>query len=66
LSELLQELLDFTNAEKDAVLLNSCGDLGRVDIQTTEKANGKRASGKDFEKFQLGEIDLYACTYTFL
>ena len=65
LSELLDLLAKRFKVEKDAFLLNSCEDVGRVDIQTMETAKGKKPSDNEMEQWKRGELDLYACTYTF-
>lgn len=44
--------------------LNSCDEIGRVDIQVYESADGCKAIERELEEWKKGEYDLWLCTYT--
>lgn len=64
LSDLIQSIKDFTEAENDDLLLNSCEEKGRIDAQVMENALGIKATNKELESWKQGKIDLYLCTYS--
>ncbi len=64
--ELLQELMDFCGqSNKENVLLNSCGEDGRIDIQGLEDGDGTIASAPEIVKWKRGKQRLWAVTYIF-
>mgnify|MGYP000850386816 CR=1 FL=1 len=62
LKSLLDKLQGFTGC--DGVLLNSCEEQGRVDLQRHETVNGVAASESDMQLWRDGKKKLYAVTYT--
>ena len=62
LAALLEDLKIFTGC--DDILLNSCNEQGRVDLQGYETADGSTASASDMQLWKDGKIKLYAVTYT--
>jgi hypothetical protein len=65
LDDLLPSLLDFTGADINAVELNACGDIGRIDISILEDENSSFATMKQIEQWKKGEIKLWNSLYTF-
>lgn len=63
LGALLADLKEF--AGHDDVLLNSCGDIGRIDIQGLEDEEGIVPSKKEMALWKEGKFTLYAVIYTF-
>ena len=64
LAGLLEELKNFTGC--DDILLNSCDEIGRVDLQGYETADGGTASESGMQLWKDGKIKLYSVTYTAL
>lgn len=66
ITKLLQKLQEEFNCTRDDILLNSCDELGRIDVQVLQlKAfNRHKISEKNYNKFKNGEIDLWFTTYT--
>ena len=62
LKGLLDKLREFTGC--DDILLNSCDEQGRVDLQGHETADGGTASESDMQLWKAGKKKLYAVTYT--
>ena len=62
LKGLLNKLRGFTGC--DDILLNSCEEQGRVDLQGYETVDGSPASESDMQLWKDGKIKLYAVTYT--
>lgn len=65
LDGLFKELLSFTGAETKEMQLNSCDELGRVDICTMENDYGYSASKQQLAEWKDGKIQLWYCIYTF-
>ena len=65
LIETLYDIRTFLGAEKEDVLINACGEDGRVDVFVLENYNGDRASSIELGQWRKGEIKLYHCTYSF-
>lgn len=64
--DLIEQLMGFcATSNKDSVMLNSCEDIGRVDIQLMENEFGYAASRAEIEDWKLGNVKLYAVTYSF-
>lgn len=64
--ELIGALQTFTQSEEpENILINSCDVRGRVDIQTLETEEGRRASPNDIARWKKGERRLFAATYIF-
>ena len=64
LKGLLDELREFTSC--DDILLNSCDEQGRIDLQGYETADCETASETDVQLWRDGKKKLYAVTYTAL
>lgn len=62
---LLNELLAFTGANYEDIQLNSCDEVGRVDISIMENADGARATKWEIESWKEADIQLWDCIYTF-
>ena len=65
LDGLIQQILDFTGADTDAMELNSCGDIGRIDISILEDENSSFATRGQIEQWKEGKIKLWNSIYTF-
>ena len=66
LPELIKKCAEFCGARDNCdVLLNSCEELGRVDIQVMETDDGQTAWSGQIEQWKRGEIRLWASCYTF-
>ena len=65
LQGLLDGLLSFVDGEKDCLELNSCDELGRVDISVLENADGYRATRQQIEAWKEGKLELWDAIYTF-
>jgi len=65
-NELIAKLMEFTDVDdKQNVLINSCDQDGRIDIQRYEDEQGCLADASEMDAFKRGEIDLYLACYTF-
>lgn len=67
-----QDLIDnlkreFKATSNDDFLLNSCDELGRLDLQVYQREafNCARVSEASIESWKAGKIDLYLTCYTF-
>lgn len=56
---------EFEIESKEDVLLDSCGDKGRLDIQRMEDCDGNIASLRQIDRWKRGNQQLWACTYIF-
>ena len=66
LEKLIQELMIFCKVtDKQDVLLDSCDEKGRVDIQRYETLKGRVATEKDLELWKEGKLDLYLTCFSF-
>lgn len=62
---LIQSLLGFTGADYEALELDSCDEVGRLDISVMEDDNGSHATRHQIEEWKEGKIRLWDCIYTF-
>lgn len=62
LAELLEALKSFTGCNN--ILLKSCGEMGRVDLQRHETIKEDPATGNDYAAWKRGEKKLFHVTYT--
>ena len=53
------------NDDKENILLNSCDEIGRLDIQVMEDDDGTAASKAQVESWKKGECRLWLACYTF-
>jgi hypothetical protein len=65
LDGLLNDLLAFTGANYEDIQLNSCDEVGRVDISVMEDDHGSMATRKQIADWKDGEVRLWDCIYTF-
>ena len=67
LSGLVQQLKDTFNPLGDNmdILLNSCEEDGRIDIQVLEDEDGCYARSSEIEKWKIGQKRLWLSTYSF-
>lgn len=65
LEKLLNEILSFTDGDREGMELDSCDDIGRVDISIIENADGARANKSEIESWKAGDLQLWDCIYTF-
>ena len=62
LAGLLEELKNFTGC--DDILLNSCDEIGRVDLQGYETLEGYKATDNEYEAWKNAKKKLFHTTYT--
>lgn len=62
--EIIEKIKRFYNVNDDDILLNSCDEAGRVDIQILENEYGEKADNEEIEKWKKGNVKLYLATYT--
>lgn len=67
LAELIADLCDEFKAEPDEVLLNSCDEMGRLDLQVQQRQPFMRSklAQSTIDKFKTGKIDLWSTNYIF-
>lgn len=65
LDGLLNEILSFTDGDREGMELDACDDIGRVDISIMENADGCRANKREIELWKEGDIQLWDCIYSF-
>jgi len=65
LDGLLNELIAFTGANYEDIQLDSCDEIGRVDISIMENADGARAMKWEIDSWKEADIQLWDCIYTF-
>ena len=63
LNALIDKLKEFSG--HDDILLNSCDEIGRIDIQGLEDTYSCPPTNSEIEQWKKGEKILYAVTYTF-
>lgn len=62
--EIIEKIKDYYGVKDNALILNSCGENGRIDIQRIENANGDSASTSEIKRWKMGELTLYAAYYS--
>lgn len=66
LKDLISQLMQFAGTDDyESVLLDSCGEDGRVDIQIMENDEGMTPSKSEMEQFKVGKRDLWLSGYIF-
>jgi hypothetical protein len=66
LAHLVSSLMAFAGVDDpSAVILNSCGEAGRIDIQSMETEDGVPAVLHELESWKRGELRLWSVTYSF-
>lgn len=64
IKELLTKIKDYFYVDAENILINSCDENGRVDIQVYENAEGYQATGDALKEWKNAKIKLWLCTYT--
>jgi len=63
---IIDKLMGFVGVtNREDVLLNSCDEPGRIDIQITENLLGQKASENEIKEWKKGKMRLWAACYTF-
>jgi hypothetical protein len=62
---LINELLAFTGVDREGLELDSCEDIGRLDISLMENADGCKATKWEIESWKQADIQLWDCIYSF-
>lgn len=66
LSSLIDKLKAFTGCQEDEnLLINSCEEIGRLDIQVMEDGEGTAATPQQIERWKAGKERLWLACYTF-
>lgn len=65
ISGIIENIKHWLGVSDDALSLDSCGDIGRLDISVLENSDEVIASTEDIAKWKRGEIELYSAIYTF-
>ena len=65
LDGLINDLLSFTDGDREGLELDACEDVGRVDISIMENADGCRATKREIESWKQADIQLWDCIYSF-
>jgi hypothetical protein len=65
LAELLKRFADMVGGDVSDIVINPCDDdPSRIELQTTENADGYAPTAQENADFAAGKINLYAVTYT--
>ncbi len=62
---LVMEIKEFFEVTADDVLLNSCDEVGRLDVQRMENSRENKPGKKQIEAWQKEQCKLYAALYSF-
>ena len=62
---LLKKIKEYFDVDNDSLLLNSCEEVGRIDIQVLENAEGYKALKSDIECWKDGDKILWSACYSF-
>lgn len=62
---LLTQIKEYYDVTDDDILLNACGEDGRIDIQVLEDKDSYKATEQEIELWKHGEIKLYLSTYIY-
>jgi hypothetical protein len=65
LDKLLVQLKDHFDVTMDAILLDSCDEAGRIDIQRIETGDSDVPSAVELCAWKQGKLKLWAATYTY-
>jgi hypothetical protein len=63
--ELISDMCEHLCCDYDALLLNSCDENGRIDIQTLENDDSCEPSAVELAAWKKGRLKLYSCTYSY-
>jgi hypothetical protein len=62
---LINEIKTQFDVTDESLLLDSCEEKGRIDVQTLETDDGIKASDRDIDSWKKGEKRLWMCTYSY-
>lgn len=62
--DLIDQIKDYLQVEDNAIILNSCEEKGRIDIQRLEDSAGNNATKNQISRWKLGKLKLYAVMYS--
>ena len=62
--ELIEMIKHHFNVNTNAITLDTCDEIGRLDIQLMENEDAEEPSEAQYEAFKRGECKLWAVTYT--
>jgi hypothetical protein len=63
-AELLNDIMNFYGVDEEAIELNACEEIGRIDISALENGDGHNASDSEIELWKQGKCTLYSVIYT--
>lgn len=65
LAELIEEVKSYWGVTDDDIMLDSCEEPGRLDIQIMENEMGTTASNAEIEQWKTGKLRLWSACYTY-
>lgn len=65
LTEIIDVIIGVIGCEREAITINACDEIGRIDAQVTENDQGLQPTSREWEQFKRGAIDLWMCDYSF-
>lgn len=63
--DIINQIKNYFDVDDDYLLLDSCEENGRIDIQLHENENGDKASDNEIKQWINGKLSLWLCTYTY-
>lgn len=63
--ELIEQIKNYYDVTNEDIMLNSCDEPGRIDIQILEDENSFKATEHDKELWKQGKKKLWLSTYTY-
>jgi len=65
LALLLHKIKEYYNVKHEGLLLNSCEELGRLDIQRLETAESFEPSDSQLKQWKQGNVELWLAAYSY-
>lgn len=65
LASIKQQICDFLGCDEEALTIDACEEVGRIDAGLHENAEGYTASVSEMAAWQAGECELYYANYLF-
>lgn len=62
--ELVEKVKGFFNTEDDSIVLNSCDEDGRIDVQLMEDEEGCQPTKQELAQWKKGKKKLFCSTYS--